>query len=171
MGIKKRPEGTVPWMPGFRYGALLPALSLNLLVQDTERAANFYRDVFQAEIHYQDIDFAAARVGPAEVMLHADHTHDGHPWVNGELAQGTPRGVGSQFRVLGIDPDELHARALEHGATVIRAPENKGHGWREVLVRDPDGYEWACGVLVPPATGPFGPQPAPQPAPPPPPAS
>ncbi len=34
---------------------------------------------------------------------------------------------------------------------------DKGHGWREVCVRDPDGYEWAVGVLIDPAKGPFGP--------------
>ena len=39
MGMRKRPDGMVPWMPGFRYGALLPELSLNLVVRDTERAA------------------------------------------------------------------------------------------------------------------------------------
>lgn len=38
-----------PWMPGFRYGALLPPLSLNLLVRDTERSVAFYRAVFDAE--------------------------------------------------------------------------------------------------------------------------
>ncbi|GMU39786.1 MAG: hypothetical protein AMXMBFR23_06520 [Chloroflexota bacterium] len=164
MGTKKRPEGTVPWMPGFRYGALLPALSLNLLVRDTERSANFYRDVFEAEVHYRDVDFSAVRVANVEVMLHADHTHDNHPWYE-QVTRGETRGLGAQFRVLGvIDPDALYARAQQHGATVVAPPENKGHGWREVLVRDPDGYEWACGILVPPATGPFGPQPAPPPA-------
>lgn len=163
MGIKKRPEGTMPWMPGFRYGALLPPLSLNLLVADTERSAAFYRDVFGAEVHYRDVDFAAVRVGPVEVMLHADHTHAGHPWVDGALAEGAPRGVGAQFRVLGVDPDALHERALQHGAHVVSPPASKGHGWREVLIRDPDGYEWACGVLVEPAKGPFGPVPAPAP--------
>jgi uncharacterized glyoxalase superfamily protein PhnB len=165
MGMKKRPEGTVPWMPGFRYGALLPGLSLNLLVEDTARSTAFYRDVFEAEVHYQDIDFAAVRVGPAEVMLHADHTHDGHPWVTGDIAGGAPRGVGAQFRVLGIDPDRLEERAAAAGAYVVAPPENKGHGWREILVRAPDGYEWACGVLVGPALGPVGPQPAPPPPP------
>lgn len=161
MGTKKRPDGTVPWMPGFRYGALLPPLALNLLVQDTERSAAFYRDVFHAEVHYQDVDFAAVRVGAAEVMLHADHTHDDHPWHDA-LAAGQARGLGSQFRMLGvIDPDDLYERAQLAGAHVVQPPENKGHGWREVLVRDPDGYEWAVGVLVPPAAGPFGPQPAP----------
>lgn len=158
---KRRPEGTVPWMPGFRYGALLPALSLNLLVSDTARATAFYRDVLEAEIHYQDVDFAAIRVGGAEVMLHADHTHDAHPWVTEDLVSGAPRGVGAQIRLLGLDPDRLEERAARAGAYVVAPPESKGHGWREVLVRDPDGYEWACGVLVGAAVGPFGPMPAP----------
>jgi uncharacterized glyoxalase superfamily protein PhnB len=160
MGTRKRPEGTMPWMPGFRYGALLPPLSLNLIVADTERSTAFYREVFEAEVHYRDIDFAAMRVGPAEVMLHADHTHDDHPWHDA-LAAPAPRGVGLQLRVLGIDPDALETRARAHGAEVVARATSKGHGWREVLVRDPDGYEWAVGVLVEPAKGPFGPQPMP----------
>ncbi len=151
-------------MPGFRYGALLPPLSLNLLVADTAGSAAFYRDVLGAEVHYQDVDFAAVRVGPAEVMLHADHTHDEHPW-HGALVAGAARGIGAQVRLLGIDPDEVERRARAAGATVVLPATSKGHGWREVLVRDPDGYEWAVGVLVEPARGPFGPVPAP-PAPP-----
>ncbi|HKS92151.1 MAG TPA: VOC family protein [Tepidiformaceae bacterium] len=162
MGTKMRPEGTVPWIPGFRYGALLPAISLNLLVHDTAASSAFYRDVFGAEIHYQDIDFAAVRAATLEMMLHADHTHDTHPWYP-HLLDGTTRGLGAQLRVLGVlDPDEIEHRAREHGAMVVAGAENKGHGWREVLIRDPDGYEWAIGKLIPPATGPFGPQAAPQ---------
>lgn len=165
MGTKKRPEGTVPWMPGFRYGALLPELSLNLLVRDGERAVAFYRDVLDAEVHYVDVDFAAVRVGSAEVMLHVDHTHDTHPWYPA-LAGGERRGLGAQIRLLGArDPDEVERRARAHGGEVVLPATNKGHGWREVLIRDPDGYEWAIGVLIAPAKGPFGPQPAPQPAP------
>ena len=156
MGTMRRPAGSLPWMPGFRYGALLPPLALNLLVADTARSAAFYREVFEAEVHYQDIDFAAVRVGPAEVMLHADHTHDEHPW-HPQLQAGVARGVGAQLRLLGIDPDALERRARAAGATVVAGATNKGHGWRETLVRDPDGYEWAVGVLVEPAKGPFGP--------------
>ncbi len=155
MGKKLR-QGD-PWMPGYRYGALLPPLSLNLIVADTARSAAFYSGVFGAEVHYQDIDFAALRVGPVEVMLHADHTHDEHPWYPA-LASGVARGVGSQFRLLGIDPDETERRARAAGAIVAAPAADKGHGWREVLVRDPDGYEWAVGVLIPPATGPLGPR-------------
>jgi uncharacterized glyoxalase superfamily protein PhnB len=154
MGQKKR-EG-MPWMPGFRYGALLPPLSLNLMVTDVGASVKFYQAVFEAEAHYFDIDFGAVRIGPAEVMLHADHTHDTHPWYP-DLTAGKQRGLGLQLRLLGIDPDETAVRAKAVGATIIYPPTDKGHGWRETLVRDPDGYEWAVGVLIPPAKGPFGP--------------
>jgi catechol 2,3-dioxygenase-like lactoylglutathione lyase family enzyme len=143
-------------MPGFRYGALLPPLSLNLLVRDTERSCAFYRDVFSAEVHYRDIDFAALRVGPAEVMLHADHTHEDHPW-HAQLKTDAPRGVGARIRLLGVDPDETERRARASGALVAVSAVDKGHGWREVCVRDPDGYEWAVGVLIGAAKGPLGP--------------
>jgi uncharacterized glyoxalase superfamily protein PhnB len=155
MGRKLR-QGD-PWMPGFRYGALLPPLSLNLLVTDVERSVQFYQAVFAAEVHYYDIDFGAIRVGPAEVMLHADHTHEGHPWT-AELAAEVKRGIGLQIRLLGLDPDETEQRALAHGAAVVASAADKGHGWREMLVRDPDGYEWAVGVLIPPAKGPLRPK-------------
>ena len=147
-----------PWMPGYRHGALLPPLSLNLIVSDTERSVAFYQTVFEAEVHYTDIDFAALRVGPAEIMLHADHTHDDHPWY-GQLTAGMPRGLGAQIRLLGIDPDAVEQRAREARADLVKPAHNRPHGWREVLVRDPDGYEWAVGVLIPPAKGPFGPTP------------
>ncbi|NDJ61061.1 MAG: hypothetical protein GYB67_08040 [Chloroflexi bacterium] len=154
MGKKLR-QGD-PWMPGYRYGALLPAISMNLLVAEVERAINFYQAVFEAEVHYYDIDFGALRVGPLEVMLHADHTHDTHPW-HADLSSGTARGIGAQMRLLGIDPDAVEQRARAANAAVIAAAADKGHGWRETLVRDPDGYEWAVGVLIPPAKGPARP--------------
>ena len=154
MGRKLR-EGQA-WMPGYRYGALLPPMSLNLLVVDVARSVAFYQAVFEAEVHYYDIDFGALRVGPVEVMLHADHTHEEHPW-HADLAAGQQRGLGLQLRLLGINPDIAAQRARDAGAHVVAEAADKGHGWREALIRDPDGYEWAVGVLIPPAKGPLRP--------------
>jgi uncharacterized glyoxalase superfamily protein PhnB len=137
-----------PWIPAEAYGALLPPLSLNLLVADIERSVAFYRAVFDAEVHYRDIDFAALRIGPAEVMLHADHTHEAHPW-HAALTSGAARGIGAQMRLFGIDPEALERRARAAGAEVSVPVTDRGHGWREVCVRDPDGYEWGVGVLIP----------------------
>jgi catechol 2,3-dioxygenase-like lactoylglutathione lyase family enzyme len=138
-----------PWIPGYKYGALLPPLSINLIVLNVGRSVQFYQDVLAAKVHYHDVDFAAMRVGGAEVMLHADHTHEDHPWYP-TLASGATRGLGAQIRLLGIDPDETERRARAVGAVVAVGTTTKGHGWREVIVRDPDGYEWGVGVLVDP---------------------
>ncbi len=97
-------------MPGYKYGALLPPLSLNLIVADIDRSVAFYRDVLGATVHYCDVDFAAVRVGGAEIMLHADHTHEDHPW-HPALASGAVRGIGLQIRLLGLNPDEVEQKA------------------------------------------------------------
>lgn len=160
MGTYKRPDSVIPWVPGFRYGGLLPALSINLIVADTQRSAAFHSDVFEAEVHYQDVDFTAVRFGVAEVMLHADHTHDGHSG-HPRRASGATRGIGAQFRMLGIEPDATESRARQHAAHVSVPTANEGHGWRELLAHDPVGYEWAIGILIEPAMGPTPSQPVP----------
>jgi uncharacterized glyoxalase superfamily protein PhnB len=137
-----------PWMPGDRYGRALPAFTVNLLVRDVQRAVGFHTQVLGAEIHYADPDFAAVNVGGVELMLHADHTYDKHPW-HAPLTRGGRRGLGAELRVLGIDPDAVERRARERGANVVQPATTKAHGWREVMVEDPDGYPWAVGVPTP----------------------
>ncbi len=138
-----------PWMSGADYGRLMPAFSVNLLVRDIERSLEFYRRVLEAFVHYADVDFAALRVAGAEIMLHADHTYDGHP-VYPRLTANDARGLGAELRLLGIDPDAVEERARAGRWTVIVPSTTKGHGWREAMVEDPDGYVWAAGVLTEP---------------------
>ena len=100
MGKKLR-EGK-PWMPGFRYSALLTTVSLNLMVRNMETAVQFYQDVLQADVHYYDVDFAAMRVASIEVMLHTDHTHTDHEWYD-RLEADNERGLGAQVRLPWIE--------------------------------------------------------------------
>jgi uncharacterized glyoxalase superfamily protein PhnB len=143
--MKKR-QGD-PWMPAADYGRSLPAFSINLLVRNIDASLLFYRDVLDATVHYSDPDFAALRVGEAEIMLHADHTHDDHPWHE-RLVAGEGRGLGAEIRLFGIDPDAVEGRAVATSATVLKTATNKGHGWREVWVQDADGYVWAVGIAT-----------------------
>lgn len=142
-----------PWITGAQYGQLLPPFSVNLLVRDIEASLRFYREVLQAFVHYADVDFAALKVGGADLMLHADHTYDTHPWYQ-RLTTGEARGLGAELRVLGLDPDAVANRARKLGAAIVQPPASKGHGWREAMIEDPDGYVWAIGVLTPPETSP-----------------
>jgi len=147
--MKKRTGDT--WIPAPHYGALLPEFTVNLLVRDMDRALGFYREVLLAEIHYSDPDFAALRVMGLELMLHADHTYEHHPWAE-DLKAGKTRGLGAELRLFGMNPEELLARARKANAQFTEVAV-RGHGWREVMVRDPDGYVWAVGVLHAPAKG------------------
>jgi uncharacterized glyoxalase superfamily protein PhnB len=133
------------WMPAEEYGRSLPKFSVNLLVRDVQRSLAFYREVLGAAVLYGDVDFAALRLQGVEFMLHADHTYDRHP-LYARLRGTEHRGTGAELRVMGIDPDAVQERAEAAGATIIQRAADFPHGWRDVMVADPDGYIWAVGV-------------------------
>src|SRR6202011_931718 len=56
------------------------------------------------------------------------------------------RGTGAELRVMGIDPDSLQKRAEAAGAIILQPAADFPHGWRDVILEDPDGYIWAVGV-------------------------
>ncbi len=136
-----------PWMAAADYGRALPAFMANLIVRDVQRSVDFYIAVLEANVLYVDPDFAALRVAAVDLMLHADHTYDGHPWY-ARLTSDERRGLGAELRLFGIDPDVVEQRAQASGGIVVVPPKVRGHGWREVVVEDPDGYLWAVGVAI-----------------------
>jgi uncharacterized glyoxalase superfamily protein PhnB len=134
-----------PWMPADDYGRSLPAFTVNLLVRDIACSLRFYTQVLGATVHYSDPDFVALKVGGLEFMLHADHTYDQHPW-NAALLSSAPRGLGAELRLFHVDADKVEAAARAFGATILQPTQDKPHGWRDVIVADPDGYAWAVGT-------------------------
>ena len=133
------------WMPAEQYGRALPTFSVNLLVRDVRISLPFYRDVLGASVRYADADFAALHLPGVEFMLHADHSYDHHP-LFARLKAGGPRGTGAELRVLGIDPDAAEGRARAAGVKILQPAMNFPHGWRDVMLEDPDGYIWAVGI-------------------------
>jgi catechol 2,3-dioxygenase-like lactoylglutathione lyase family enzyme len=136
-----------PWLPGPVYARTLSGLTVNLLVRDVERALGFQREVLGAEVVYADPDFAVVRAHGAEWMVHADHAFDHHP-AGSMLTDGKERGIGFELRLHGCDPDRAEAAARRLGYEVIAPVSEKGHGLREVYLRDGDGYLWVPDVPV-----------------------
>jgi predicted enzyme related to lactoylglutathione lyase len=133
------------WMPADEYGRALPKFSVNLLVRDGPRSLSFYQQVLGASVRYSDTDFAAIVLNSVDFMLHADHTYDHHP-LHTRLQGGGKRGTGAELRVMGIDLDSLQKRAEAAGAIILQPTADFPHGWRDVILEDPDGYIWAVGV-------------------------
>jgi uncharacterized glyoxalase superfamily protein PhnB len=135
------------WIPADEYGRGLPKFTVNLLVRDVEKSLPFYRDVLGATVRYADGDFAALAFEGTDFMLHADHTYDHHPTF-GRLQNAGLRGTGAEIRVMGIDPDAAEERAKKAGAKIVQEARDFPHGWRDVMLEDPDGYVWAVGVGI-----------------------
>jgi uncharacterized glyoxalase superfamily protein PhnB len=136
------------WMPADEYGRAMPKFSLNLLVREVERSLPFYKNVLGATVRYADQDFAALNMQGVDFMLHSDHAYDHHP-IFERLKVGGARGTGAELRVMGIDPDVIEKRAQTAGAKIIQPAMDFPHGWRDVMLEDPDGYIWAVGVAIP----------------------
>ena len=130
------------------YGRSLSGLSVNLIVRDVAKSLPFYRDVLGMTVQYADVDFAALQIGSTNVQLHADHTYDHQPWAP-RLAATGKRGLGAEIRIMGIDPDGAERRARGLGVTVLTEAKDWPHGWRDVVLEDPDGYTFAVGTALP----------------------
>jgi catechol 2,3-dioxygenase-like lactoylglutathione lyase family enzyme len=130
-----------PWMPAKAYGHTLRGLSVNVVVRDIDTALVFQREVLAARVIYSDPDIAVCAGYGSEWMLHADHTYDKHPFGD-EMQAVQSRGAGVELRLHGCDPDSAEAAARRLGFEVLAPTANKGHGLREVFLRDPDGFTW-----------------------------
>jgi len=135
------------FMPADDYGRAMPKFTVNLLVRSVEKSLPFYRDILGATVRYADGDFAALALLGVDFMLHADHTYDHHA-LHARLRDAAPRGTGAELRVLGIDPDAVERRARVAGATILQPAQDFAHGWRDVMLEDPDGYIWAVGLPI-----------------------
>ncbi len=135
-------------MPADDYGRGMRSFSVNLLVRDMRVSLDFYEQVLGARVRYADGDFAVLTLLDFEWMLHVDHTYDQHPLYERLQAPGL-RGTGAELRVLGVDPDALERRARAAGATILQCARDFPHGWRDVMLADPDGYIWAVGMPTP----------------------
>lgn len=137
-------------MDAAEFGKSLPkGLGINLLVKHVDASIGFAKHVLGAESVYDDEDFAFLRepVSGASWILHADHSYSDHR-LSGLVRSVQGRGVGAEFRLYGVDPDQAEARAREWGYQILEGTIDKPHGLRECYIFDPDWYVWVPSVPV-----------------------
>ncbi|MBE8519082.1 VOC family protein [Amycolatopsis sp. H6(2020)] len=131
--------------------AELRSLTPYLAVSDARAALDFYVEVFGATRRGEPILMDDGRIGHAElaigdaVLMLADE----YP----EIGHVAPSEGGASVRVEVPDVDVSVARALELGATLIRAVSDSPYG-RGGSFRDPFGQRWLVSQAATPAAGP-----------------
>jgi PhnB protein len=105
-----------------------------LIVHEAAQLIDFVKDVFGAEEIFRSIGSAGGihcemRMGDSMMMIGG-----GGAW------RGTPSPTGLHVYV--PDADAVYQRALEAGATSLRAPADQFYGDRDGSVRDPFGNHW-----------------------------
>jgi uncharacterized glyoxalase superfamily protein PhnB len=117
-----------------------------LKYEDAHAGIDFLERAFGFERHavYEE---ESGGVGHAELRLGGEYV------MAGSTSEGDERfnqGAGKQsVYVVVEDPDALHARAREAGATIEREPEDQHYGSREFTARDPEGNLWSFGTYRP----------------------
>ena len=114
-----------------------------LSVGNPTEALEFYRAAFGA------IESERLEGDEGEVLVARLSIDDADFWV--QLDPGSdPRALaGSPVRMILTvdDPDEVFARAMSAGATLV-APVAEDHGWRVGRLADPSGHHWEIGERV-----------------------
>jgi len=116
-----------------------------MIVNDAKKAIEFYKQAFDAKEKFRLCE-PSGRVGHVElefgkttVMLADEFPELG---FRGPTAYG---GTTVTIHIHVDNADEVIARAVAAGATVVREPKDQFYGERSGSVRDPFGHMWNIG--------------------------
>jgi catechol 2,3-dioxygenase-like lactoylglutathione lyase family enzyme len=117
--------------------------SVSIFAADIEAVARFYRDVFAfPEIEdYRTPIFRALLAHPTLLAIHADAARE----LLGLPAAGEARGARGFQGMLNFEVDSRDAvltdvaRAVEKGATLLKAPFDTYYGAFQAVLADPEG--------------------------------
>ena len=109
-----------------------------LIVDDLDRALDFYTQVLGLTLGHRSGDYAQLDTGVTRIGF---YTRPAMAAVVGfalEPAQQTAPGFELGFKVANVDA--AYAEILAGGATPVTAPTTRSWGQRTAYVRDPDGH-------------------------------
>ena len=129
-----------------RYRRVTPCL----IVRGGDEALEFYAAVFGATERMRfpgpdgGVAHAEIEIGDSVVIVEEESPYRGTQAPPDGGLPGTP-----VFQFLYVaDVDATAATAVEHGATLVRAPETQFYGDRDAYVVDPFGHGWTVASHV-----------------------
>jgi PhnB protein len=129
-----------------RYRRVTPCL----IVRGGDKALDFYAAVFAATERMRfpgpdgSVAHAEIEIGDSVVIVEEESPYRG---TQAPPAGGLPGTPVFQFLYV-ADVDATVATAVEHGATLVRAPQTQFYGDRDAYVIDPFGHGWTVASHV-----------------------
>jgi PhnB protein len=116
-----------------------------LRVKGAPAAIAFYKNVFGASERFRLAE-PDGRIGHIELDLGNIVLMVSEEFPEyGILAPQAPGTTGMAIHLHVDNADELAARAVAAGATLVREPADQFYGERSCMIRDPFGHEWMLG--------------------------
>ena len=114
--------------------------AITLFVEDLEATKQFYHEVFDLPVHYEDENSAVFKFGTSLVNL-LRITEAGELIEPGKVAD---REAGARF-VFTLEVDDVDAKCAElraRGVQLLNGPLDRPWGIRTASFKDPGGFIW-----------------------------
>lgn len=114
--------------------------AITLFVEELDTAKQFYRDVFELPVMFEDAQSAVFRFG--DTLVNLLHT-PAAPELIEPAAVASPE-AGSRF-VLTVEVEDVDAKCAElraRGVELLNGPMDRPWGPRTASFRDPGGHIW-----------------------------
>ena len=119
-----------------------------LTVRDAQAAVSFYQQAFGATEIFRltepsgRIGHVELQLGPAVLMVADEFPEYGITGPQGD------KGSGCTVHLHVDNADEMSARAVAAGATMLMPPSDQFYGERSCRIRDPFGHQWLIGHSI-----------------------
>ena len=121
-------------------GSLNNVSAMSLFVEDVPATKQFYRDVFDVPVVFEDEVSAALRFDNLIINLLQASAASG--LVAPAAVASTEAGCRFQLSVWVEDVDAVCADLTQRGVSLLTGPEDKPWGMRTATFTDPAGHSW-----------------------------
>ncbi|MEO8541231.1 MAG: VOC family protein [bacterium] len=117
-----------------------PIFAITLFAEDLDAMRGFYQDVFELPVFFQDDNSAVFKFG--DTLINILRVSEA-PGLIAPAPVAAP-GAGSRFQfTLSVDDvDEMCAKLVARGASLLNGPMDRPWGPRTASFQDPAGHIW-----------------------------
>jgi catechol 2,3-dioxygenase-like lactoylglutathione lyase family enzyme len=117
-----------------------PISAITLFVEDLSATKNFYREVFDLAVHYEDEASAVFNFGNTLINLLVAPEAAG--LIAPAVVGGPDTDARAQFTITVDDVDALCAQLQARGVELLNGPMDRPWGIRTASFKDPAGHIW-----------------------------